>query len=541
MAGRLEEFVSGAFVSGNLDESHRWGSDVQCCGVLVRGSHWFFLIFAGEILVGERVPAIRIQEMNKQAVAAAGEYVVYWMNGSRRLTRNFALDRAIEYCRLLNKPLLIFEALRCDHPWASRRFHAFVLRGMNDNRAMAAKHGHMYVPWVETEYGAGSGLLEAIAGRAAVVITDDFPCFFLPSMIRAVARRTGVLMEAVDSNGLLPMRAASTVFPTAYAFRRYLQKSLTPHLEVFPAAEPLADNTIPRLSVIPEFFRDRWSLAAADLLACTSGALDRLPIDQTVGEGLATGGPVAADRCLETFLRHRLSRYGEERNEPDADVASGLSPYLHFGHISAHDIFSKLSSQEGWELSALADPKTTRGSRSGWWGMTEAAESFLDELVTWRELGFNMCSKERRFDRWESLPEWAIKTLDQHSKDPRPHMYSLEQLRDSLTHDTVWNAAQRQLVREGRMQNYLRMLWGKKVLEWSRTPQQALTTLIELNNRYAVDGRDPNSYSGIFWVFGRYDRAWGPERPIFGKIRYMTSDSTLRKLDLKRYLQKYAR
>lgn len=491
--------------------------------------------------MAEHVPAIRIQQLNQQPISATGEYVVYWMNGSRRLTRNFALDRAIEYSRSLNRPLLIFEAIRCDYRWASRRFHAFVLRGMNDNKGIAAKSGHMYVPWVETEFGAGSGLMQAIAGRAAVVVTDDFPCFFLPSMIRAVARRIGVLMEAVDSNGLLPMRATSTIFPTAYAFRRFLQKSLPPYLEEFPEADPLSDSTIPRMSVLPEFFRDQWSPAAAELLACDSGALDRLPIDQTVREGLAVGGPVSADRCLEIFLRHRLPRYGEERNEPDADVASGLSPYLHFGHISVHDIFSKLGRQEEWGVGELADPKTTRGSRSGWWGMTEAAESFLDELVTWRELGFNMCSKDRHFDKWESLPDWAKKTLDLHAKDPRPRTYSLEELRDSRTHDPVWNAAQRQLVREGRMQNYLRMLWGKKVLEWSRTPQEALETLIELNNRYALDGRDPNSYSGIFWVFGRYDRAWGPERPIFGKIRYMTSDSTVRKLDLKKYLQKYGR
>jgi deoxyribodipyrimidine photo-lyase len=152
-----------------------------------------------------------------------------------------------------------------------------------------------------------------------------------------------------------------------------------------------------------------------------------------------------------------------------------------------------------------------------------------------------MCWQDRRYDRWDSLPEWARKTLNEHSADPRPEIYSHEQLESAATRDRIWNAAQRQLLREGRMQNYLRMLWGKKVLEWSPQPQKALASLIELNNKYALDGRDPNSYSGIFWVFGRYDRAWGPERPIFGKIRYMTSDSTAKKLDLKRYLQTYGR
>ena len=171
--------------------------------------------------------------------------------------------------------------------------------------------------------------------------------------------------------------------------------------------------------------------------------------------------------------------------------------------------------------------------------MSPNAESFLDELITWREIGYNACCHDEHFDQYDSLPDFAQKTLREHAADPREYVYSLEEFRDSRTHDEIWNAAQNQLVTEGRMHNYLRMLWGKKILEWSETPQQALSTMIELNNRFAVDGRNPNSYSGIFWVLGRYDRAWGPERPIFGKIRFMSSDSTRRKLKLKGYLQKY--
>lgn len=486
-----------------------------------------------------RVPEVRIQRLSDCPVNTGGEYVLYWMTASRRLRWNFALDRALEYCRATNLPLLIFEPLRCDYRWASRRLHTFVLRGMADNAATAAASGHAYVPWVEPEFGAGQGLIEAVAARAAVVVTDDYPCFFLPQMIRSVARRLGVLLETVDSNGLLPMRATDQVFPTAYAFRRFLQKSLTPHLQCFPRENPLGERSIPRLSAIPAVFSGRWAPTPPELLACQPDLVDRLPIDQTVREGIAKGGETAGAGCLAEFLRRKLARYGEDRNQPDADGGSGLSPWLHFGHVSVHQIFSSLAAQEGWTVEALGDPKQTRGGRSGWWGMSEPAEAFLDELVTWRELGFNMCSKVRRYDRWESLPDWAQQTLDEHLQDPRPHIYSLDQLRSAATHDRVWNAAQRQLVEEGRMHNYLRMLWGKKVLEWSRTPQDALQVLIELNNRYAVDGRDPNSYSGIFWVFGRYDRAWGPERKIFGKIRYMTSDNTLKKLDMENYLQRW--
>jgi len=181
-----------------------------------------------------------------------------------------------------------------------------------------------------------------------------------------------------------------------------------------------------------------------------------------------------------------------------------------------------------------------KGARSGWWNMSESAEGFLDELITWRELGFNMSSQQADYTRYSSLPDWAQETLAEHASDAREHVYSLKEFEQAKTHDELWNAAQRQLLVEGRIHNYLRMLWGKKILEWTATPEDALSIMIELNNKYALDGRNPNSYSGIFWVLGRYDRAWGPERPIFGKIRYMTSDSTRRKLRVDGYIEKYA-
>jgi deoxyribodipyrimidine photo-lyase len=166
-------------------------------------------------------------------------------------------------------------------------------------------------------------------------------------------------------------------------------------------------------------------------------------------------------------------------------------------------------------------------------------ESFLDELITWREIGFNMCWQREDYDQFASLPEWSKQTLAEHGDDPRQYVYGLEEYEAAATHDELWNAAQRQLVRDGRIHNYLRMLWGKKILEWSASPQEALGTMIELNNKYALDGRDPNSYSGIFWVLGRYDRAWGPERPIFGKVRYMSSENTARKLSVRGYIEQY--
>lgn len=485
------------------------------------------------------VPAIRIQNQNSRPINPDGEFILYWMTAYRRLTSNFSLDRAIEWSLQLNRPLIILEALRCDYQWASRRLHTFAIQGMKDNQKTATTLGHCYVPYVEPASGCGSGLLTTLATKACVVVTDDFPCFFLPKMIRSVGRRIPVLMEVVDSNGLLPMRAATSVFPTAYAFRRFLQKTLPPHLDAMPSRNPLAAPEIARLTNPPGLFTGNWQPAGAELLNCEESAISALPIDHSVSEAAMHGGCQAANKCLSEFLKHRLARYAQERSEPDEDVASGISPYLHFGHISAHQVFQQLTHNEHWSPDQLGDPKVTQGSRGGWWGTSEAAESFLDELVTWRELGFNMCWQQPNFDRYESLPEWARQSLAKHAGDPRPVVYSLDQLQNATTDDALWNAAQNQLVTEGRMHNYLRMLWGKKILQWSPTAEDALAVMIELNNRFAVDGRNPNSYSGIFWVLGRYDRAWGPERPIFGKIRYMTSENTAKKLNVTKYLRKY--
>jgi deoxyribodipyrimidine photo-lyase len=172
--------------------------------------------------------------------------------------------------------------------------------------------------------------------------------------------------------------------------------------------------------------------------------------------------------------------------------------------------------------------------------MSEPSEAFLDQLITWRELGFNLCWQRDDYDGYDSLPDWALVTLKAHEMDERGHIYSREDFELGRTHDPLWNAAQMQLCREGRIHNYLRMVWGKKILEWTASPRKALSVMIELNDKYALDGRDPNSYSGIFWVLGRYDRAWGPERPIFGKIRYMSSENTARKVRVRNYIKKYA-
>jgi deoxyribodipyrimidine photo-lyase len=311
---------------------------------------------------------------------------------------------------------------------------------------------------------------------------------------------------------------------------------LRPHLLDFPAADPVAEPLPPPVE-LPAEILDRWSAAEVVRLADEPGKLADLPIDHSVSVAPTRGGSVAAGRALQAFVDRKLTGYIEFANHPDEDATSGLSPYLHFGHISAHEVFAAVMQHEGWSPGKLAEKPT--GSAQGWWGASDAAEAFVDQLVTWRELGFNMCWQRPDYDQYDSLPDWAQRTLAEHADDPREFVYSLDQFAAASTHDDLWNAAQRQLLREGRIHNYLRMLWGKKIFQWSATPQDALAMMIELNDRYALDGRDPNSYSGIFWCLGRYDRAWGPERPIFGKVRYMTSENTARKLRVRAYLDKF--
>ena len=480
------------------------------------------------------VPETRIRRFNEATVRGDGSFVLYWMTANRRLDWNFALQRAIDWSQELAKPLVIFEPLRVDYPWASDRFHRFVMDGMLDSSRRLEPSPIVYYPWVEPTAGEGREILRQLAGMAAVVVTDDSPMFFYPGMVAAAGGSLDVLLEGIDSVGLLPFRSTERDFPSAYSFRRFLQKELPPHLEAFPRSNPTADVSLARLTdglteLVPGF-------RPASLEGLTDpAALSGLPIDHSVAALPLTGGADAARERLTRFVAELLPEYGEQRNHPDAEHTSGLSAYLHFGHISSHEVFATIAAEQMWTSARLAN--ATSGARQGWWGMPASSEGFLDQLVTWRELGLNMCYHRIDYAEYSSLPDWALATLDAHRGDERPYLYSRAEFETAATHDQIWNAAQSQLVTEGRMHNYLRMLWGKKVLEWSPSPEDALDTMIELNNKYALDGRDANSYSGIFWVLGRYDRAWGPERPVFGKVRCMTSANTARKLRLKKYLR----
>jgi deoxyribodipyrimidine photo-lyase len=468
----------------------------------------------------ESVPSERLRALNDRPLQPSRDYVLYWMVALRRRADNFALQHAAARARELDKPLLVLEALRSDYPYQSERISRFVLDGMADNERDFAAGPALYYPYLEPEPGAGKGLVEALAARAAAVVTDDYPCFFIPRMQAAVAPRLDVRLEAVDGNGILPLRTAAKTYLRAFDFRRFVQRELPGQLAMQAKPDPLSGLALPVLRQLPSAIVRRWPGA-----------------DRNGSAGRSRGGAAAALERAQSFVSERLPRYDEARNHPDEQASSGLSPYLHFGHIAPQRVLSLIAAAEEWGPEHLGKPR--RGQREGFWQMHPSAEAFLDQLVTWRELGFNFCATRDDYASYDSLPEWAQKTLAKHEQDPRV-LYSLEQLERAETGDQLWNAAQRELVETGVIHNYMRMLWGKKVLEWSPTPREAAERLVYLNDKYALDGRDPNSYSGIFWCFGRYDRAWGPERPIFGTVRTMTSDSARRKLRLREYLKRFS-
>lgn len=464
------------------------------------------------------VSSLRITQKNDAPVRKDGEYVLYWMIATRRTRRNFGLQRAVEWCVRLGRPLVVLEPLRIGYPHASDRLHRFVIDGMRDNaEAFAGAGSVLYVPYVEPNAGAGKGLLDALARRACVVVTDEFPSYFLPRMVDAASKQLGVRLEAVDSNGVVPLRAPGRAFTFAHSFRAWQRKHLEPFLASRPEEDPLSALTdLPPAPALPREIRARWPAPTAGVLA---GNLSALEIDHAVPPVAFAGGARAAAKRLREFVGgDDTARYDEDRNHPDRGGTSGLSPWLHFGHLSSFDVIAAIESANH----------------------VSRARAFIDQLVTWREIGLNFSFHHPDdHDRFSSLPEWARETLEKHRKDTRPAHYDRAQLEAGTTGDRVWNAAQRELRATGVIHNRLRMVWGKKVLEWGASPRAAFDTLIALNDRWAIDGRDPNSYSGIGWCFGRFDRPW-PERPVFGKVRAMSSARAEKNLDLDQYLERWS-
>jgi deoxyribodipyrimidine photo-lyase len=455
------------------------------------------------------------------------------MTAFRRLGWNFALDRAVSWAEATGKPLLILESFSLAFPWSSERHFRFALQGMEEKRKDLQAGPAVYLPILEQAPGEIVRLLCRQPDQIVCLITDDYPLRPWQQQIREIGEKLPICVEAIDSCGLIPLTAFPKVFARAYDFRSWWHKNFKRFISVQP--EP---DSLRRLPPVPPPSSSLVELIKAEAihpqewLTNPHKFLD-LPWQRKVFPVDLPGGTVPARQRLAEFVVKKLETYDRHRNHPDLAGTSGLSPYLKFGFISAQEIFWQIARAENWSLDRNLQ---TTSSERRFFGMGPGAEEFLDQLFTWREIGFNFAALSDGYDRFESLPNWAIKTLKEHADDKRLYTYSLSDLEQAGTHDPLWNAAQTELLVTGTIHNYLRMLWGKKILEWTSSPEEAVAFMVELNNKFALDAEDPNSYSGIFWILGRYDRPWGPERPIVGKVRYMSTEAALRKLKLKGYL-----
>ena len=491
----------------------------------------------------------RIRTLNDYSENNEGEYVLYWMISTRRPNFNAGLQRAVEIAKEFDKPLLVFEAISTQHKFANNRIMTFMVQGMNDNMKYFDSQQIRFIPWVETPLQPSNGILKRLSMRAVAVVTDDFPTYYPRMIVERIKHVIKVRFEAIDSNGLIPMSWATKAYPTAHSFRRHVHSRFVEAWGNLPNSNPIPKEH--NFWMKDELFQSVLKTSKIKLTplewiwrVCQGGtigeiALETLDIDHEVSAvGQIKGGHAKASENLQDFIVNRMTRYHLDRNSVDNPAVSGFSSWIHFGHISTIEIVQTILESVGWSPTMVDD--NLRGRRSGWWGLSEPVEAFLDQIITWRELGFNFAFHRADYSSFTSIPDWAKKSLFEHRDDPR-EKYTFKELENAETHDELWNAAQRQLTRVGIIHNYLRMLWGKRILEWAPSPEIAADWMIQINDRWALDGRDPNSYTGIFWVLGRHDRAWGPERPIFGKIRYMSSKNTARKLNVRTYLERWAK
>ena len=441
--------------------------------------------------------------------------MLYWMQTTQRAHDNFALEFAIEQANLLRLPLLVYHGLRHDYPWASDRIHTFILESSADLYRDFNERGIQYAFYLERtgddaearrRTGQRSPLV-ALGERAALVVTDFFPTFIVPRQIKALRDKIDTPVIAVDSATVVPLRYHEREYSTAVAFRPKLLAALPQYLKAAPPTE-LRIRTPVELPFEP-------TRPAADTLAALVASC---AIDHTVPPvRTLPGGSAAGYARLNHFVEHILSSYVEDRSDPNTDGTSRLSPYLHFGNVSPHEVLL----------------------RAGAAGPAVQFAKFQDELLVWRELSYNFAYHNPRHRTVAAIPPWAREELRRGETDPRPALYTDETMERAEAGDELWNAAQRAYLRDGWMHNSLRMLWGKAVLQWTPNAAESLRILEHLNNKYSLDGRDPNTYGGIHWIFGKFDRPFY-RRPIYGTVRYQSLKAAAKKFDVSQYIGKYS-
>jgi deoxyribodipyrimidine photo-lyase len=442
----------------------------------------------------------RILELNDCPVWDRG-FVLYWMQAAQRAEWNHALEYAVRLANERGKPVVAAFSLTDDFPEANLRHYAFMLEGLKETQAALAKRGIQLV----ILRGSPEQTIPNLTKQADAVVTDDGYLRIQVQWRRQVAERCDCRVTEVTTNVIVPVETASekenfsagTLRPRVH---KQLDKFLVPLRHTKPKHRSTGFQPV-------NCEQNNWT----NILKTTHGQDGHATVKPSP---FFTGGTSEAKKRLKKFICEKLDDYDTKRNDPLEDCQSNLSPYLHFGQISPLYI-------------ALEVMKTNSPGKDG----------FLEELIVRRELSHNFLYYNSRYDDYDALPPWALRTLNFHAKDKRQYVYSQAQLENAQTHDPYWNAAQMEIVLTGKMHNYMRIYWGKKILEWTKSPKAAFKIALYLNNKYELDGRNPNAFAGVAWCFGKHDRAWG-ERPVFGKVRYMNAAGLARKFDVDAYAAK---
>jgi len=439
----------------------------------------------------------RIKALNAKGIRK-GDFILYWMQASQRAEYNHALEYAVREANELRQPVVVFFGLTPAFPEANERHYAFLLEGLAETGRKLEKKGIRFV----VRYASPEIGVRSMSERASLVVTDRGYLKIQRSWREKAATALDCPLVQVESDAVVPVEEASPKEEYAAAtIRPKINKKLPEYLIALKERRAIKDS----LSLD---FKETVNLD--DIPA----VLAHLRIDTSVKKtDFYRGGASQAKMHLRKFLEEKLDHFRDLRNNPTLDYLSHLSPYLHFGQISP--LFVALK---------VAETKSP------------GRDAFLEELVVRRELSLNFVLNNSRYDAFEGLPAWARKTLESHKSDVRPAAYAPADLEGARTEDPYWNAAQLEMILTGKMHGYMRMYWGKKIIEWSRTPEEAFRTALRLNNKYELDGRDPNGFTGVAWCFGKHDRPW-QERKIFGSVRYMNDRGLRRKFDADQYVR----
>lgn len=468
----------------------------------------------------------RVVVLRGGAPRRRGQYVLYWCQVQKRAEWHPGLDYAAAQADALGVPLVVYEGLRPDYPHASWRHHRFILDGTRELAGRLAERGIAH--WFYLSPAARSErikMVQRLGAQAKLVVTDDYPAFIVPAQNAAAAQQLDCPLHAVDASGVAPLRAF-TRQTAAFTLRPRLRRLLP---ELLARPDPYL---VPRRGSLELDLAAPPELVRGETLPDDAEELDRLirttGVDASVRPVAGVrGGRAAGLSRLRRFLARNLGAYAAGRNRADVDVTSNLSPYLHYGMLSPLELARSVLESNPRHQGALPHPPDE----------PDGPAAFIEELLVRRELALNFCLHTPEHRSLAALPAWARENLERHAADPRRPGYDLATLERAATHDPLWNAIQTELVELGEPHGYLRMLWGKKIIEWAPTYTDALAWMIRLNDRYAYDGRDAVSYANILWCFGLHDRPF-PRRPIFGVMRPMSSASTGKKAGAAAYIER---